>query len=74
MKSCDYLFTILINRYSENYAEDIILLSDLWNRKIVEKNIRCKRFTKKKEILRIPPMVYDIFIFNLISLLLRFNH
>lgn len=72
MKSCDFLFTILINRYSKNNAEDI-LLSDLRNRKIVEKNKRCKRFSKRRNITNTPHGV-DIFIFNLITVLLQFNH
>jgi len=72
MKSCDYLFTTFINRYSKKNAEDI-LLSDLWNRKSVKKTTAANAFLKK-EILRIPPMEYDILIFNLITLLLRFNH
>lgn len=64
MKSCDYLFTILINRYSKNNAEDI-LLSDLWNRKIVEKNKRCKRFSKRRDITNTTHgVVYFYFKFN----------
>lgn len=49
MTSFDYFFTILINRYSKKNAKDM-LLSDLRNRKIVEKNKRHKRFSKRRDI------------------------